>query len=90
MNKPTNYNKESMDINEEFLNLFMDDISKKKHKKSKKNKSKKKKSKRTNNEQQIELNRDTFKDDIMVFIEQIEIVDIKKLLNIIDKLKKNV
>ena len=32
-----NNNKESMDINEEFLNLFMDDIkSKKKQKKSKK------------------------------------------------------
>lgn len=86
MNKPTINKKESIDINEEFLNLFMDDISKKKHKKSKKKKSKK--SKKENNEKQVELNRDTFKDDIMVFIEQSEIVDIKKVLNIIDKLKK--
>ena len=81
-----NNKKESMDINEEFLNLFMEDVSNNKHKKIKK--IKKKKSKKVNNDNQIVLNRDTFKDDIMVFIEQNEIVDIKKVLNIIDKLKK--
>ena len=74
-----NNKKESMDINEEFLNLFMDDI------KSKKKEKKRKSKKETKH---VELNKDTFKDDILVFIEQSEIVDIKKVLNIIDKLKK--
>lgn len=78
-----NNKKESMDINEEFLNLFMDDI------KSKKKEKKRKKSKKIIKEKKyVELNKNTFKDDILVFIEQSEIVDIKKVLNIIDKLKK--
>jgi hypothetical protein len=80
-----NNKKESMDINEEFLNLFMDDIKSKKKEKKRKSKKSKKIIKET---KYVELNKNTFKDDILVFIEQSEIVDIKKVLNIIDKLKK--
>jgi hypothetical protein len=77
-----NNKKEPMDINEEFLNLFVDDIKSKKKEKKRKSKKIIKKTKH------VELNKDTFKDDILVFIGQSEIVDIKKVLNIIDKLKK--
>jgi hypothetical protein len=76
-----NNKKELMDINEEFLNLFMDDIKSKK-------KQKKRKSKNVKKEIKHVEKKDSFKDDILVFIEQSEIVDIKKILNIIDKLKK--
>jgi hypothetical protein len=71
--------KDPMDINEEFLDLFMDDM------KSKNPKPKSKSKPKTKPEPKPENN---FKDDIKVFIEQSEIVDIKKVLNIIDKLKK--
>ena len=81
-----NNKKESMDINEEFLNLFMDDIKTKKKQRTIKSKKVNKEIKHIENKKN-DL-KDDFKDDILVFIEKSEIVDIKKVLNIINKLKK--
>jgi hypothetical protein len=67
--------KESMRINDEFLDIFEE--SKVEKKNSKKTKEKK-----------GETAIDNFKENIMVFIETSEIVEIKKLLDTIDKLKR--
>ena len=93
-----NNKKELMEINDEFMNLFDEDTpkkskSKKKSKKSKsKSKSKSKKiSKKIKKENFVEkkIIDDNFKDNILVFIEPSEIVDIQKLLNMVDKLKQD-
>ena len=76
--------KELMEINEEFLNLFNEPNKKS----SKKIKSKKNMKKDNKDEIKKETIKNNFKDNIIVFIEPSEIVDIQKLLVIVDKIKR--
>jgi hypothetical protein len=83
--------KDSMNINEEFMDMFEKPKQSKQFKQSKQPKQPKQQKihKKELPIQILEVQPDeNFKDNIMVFIESSELVNLRKILNIVDKLKR--